>query len=810
MPSLSQQYQTWDEALGRVTDVNEDDVANSLLFRRIGIKLTNIDDIIPDEIKDQIQGYRLSFVKRNTNNSRIAGNWLMTRRRDEDDFPFEDFDGATYEQYDFGFVPSDDPNINFGKARVISPELFKFRPTLNPLFIQVNRVQLTRPRDYLQAITYNEIPTDINKFSKCLSSLIYRPGNSIGDATEYHEEGINLDLKETLLEYNIEDTDPPPYGTDPFRPYVLFQYLIANITAFTGLLNLYEGFKSTNLSIIGRTGTIANNTKFKGGDVFTDTSIDLHLRSLSYIPKPDYVNGDPAFIRRRRVHNLRYSGLYSPVNCSKVFNEEPVDRDTTDIAVLETNDFDFDVLSESDLSAINDITTILTFDVNSNFISSFPFRVYRSLKVQNESLNIRTLSTYLVSNYYDMPNDKGEIIALRGFQGGVYIQHRFTLFFASIKDNLQADDVQAYLQRGDLFDRPPQEILSEDKGYVGSVSKASCLIFKGNYLSINQLTGQIFLINNGVKEITANGNRNYFRETLDIGLNYFEIDVDGEKRRIDNPFISVGYTATFDKQYNRLLVTKKNYAFKFPELIGDTIDETTVNFNGEFYSINGVLLDFNNVDNFTNLCKTWSYNLDAVEEGFVCLHDYFPSMFYYNIKNQFSIVNNLETVVARHYIHNDNETKGLYYDVNYESYVDLIFNSSKDITKKTVNVNWISQVITKQGGTDMFKTFTHIMLYNQHQCSGIINLKDNLYEVIRDAEGRWNFNKFRDLLTSVNLPIIGEDGDLLVENLNNNKQWFEKSNFISTFIVVRFIYDNLNNDTIYLHQAKVKSIRSKR
>ena len=49
-------------------------------FYKLGIKVINFDSIIPNEIKTQIQGYRLCAVKRDFGNSYVLGNWIATRR----------------------------------------------------------------------------------------------------------------------------------------------------------------------------------------------------------------------------------------------------------------------------------------------------------------------------------------------------------------------------------------------------------------------------------------------------------------------------------------------------------------------------------------------------------------------------------------------------------------------------------------------------------------------------------------------------------------------------------------------------------
>ena len=105
------------------------------------------------------------------------------------------------------------------------------------------------------------------------------------------------------------------------------------------------------------------------------------------------------------------------------------------------------------------------------------------------------------------------------------------------------------------------------------------------------------------------------------------------------------------------------------------------------------------------------------------------------------------------------------------------------------------------------KTITDIMVYNNHQCSGLINLEEN---TIRNTEGEWRFNNFRDIVIDVNSPVINNDGTINTNNLDFSKLWFEKSNFIGKFIVVRLYMNNMEDNTILIHDVKAQSILANR
>jgi hypothetical protein len=783
-----------------VTPENDDQFGYPYIYNTLGVRVVNFGDICPEEIKNQIQGYRLSFVQRETGNTYVLGNWDLLRRRVQSD----GYDGINYTfehptTYFPDLLDSGDYPIYYDKTVVVSQELYKFRPSLTPTYIKANR---TIKGEVLRSNTYKSIEVTAfgNIFAEVGKPLKYVPGNSISNNTQYLEEAIFMDLPNNYFPVtNVSELQDNRY---------------LNITAFSYNKDVYKGFKSNKLVPLGRTSDLGNNVNFRGGDIFYNPlTYWYHTVSL--------LNNDINIFHKLLVD----FGALSPLNQSYinsykdkgdgVLNNSVIIASTDD--PVETEYFgiltgEVTVEAKEGLSAILNISSNITSNFYTNKITKFPYRIQSSIAIPNEALTIDSLRTYLLEDYYEMPNTKGEIIALRSSDSILFIQHRFSLFIAFVKDKLQTDNIDAYLGRGELFDRVPKEILNDSKGYIGSVSKFACQVIKDMYITVNQVNGQIFIIKgNTAVEITNKGNKNWFWDNWDNGLDFYYIGENGEKRRIDNPFISVGHLVGYDKQYDRLLFTKKLYEFKFPELIGEAVEDGVVNFDGEFYSMNGTLLEFTDEDNFINKSQTLSFNISSENWSWVSPHDYFPNLIFYTSNGLYSITNKLTgTNKASVYRHNDKSTKGLFYGQKFSSYVDLIFNSNLEISKLLMNVSWITDVINNNGGNENFKTITHIAIYNENQCSGIINLKDNHYKLTRNVEGDWNCNDFRDLVINPNNPILMDNGDINTTNINNVKLWFDKSNFISKFITVRLLIDNIDNDTVYIHEVKTSSLISKK
>jgi hypothetical protein len=768
-------------------------------YYRLYVTMENFNTVVPQHIKNQIQGYRLCIIKRNTGTSYVVGNWVLTRRN------LIEWEQAgvdtNFESYDFNISALSDESvfgsldINFSKARVISNELFKFRPKLDLTYLKTNYLFRVRPSTLGERLV--EQISNANKFSKIEDNITYKAPNNLADNTLYQDEGININLRANYLRRQT--------GT------VFNRYNVANVTVFSHKVNLYSGFKSNNFIVLGRTSKI-NDSKvlFEGGDVFNNNETDLYVHTAKMHDFSTRSGLNNAVFQY--VTPILINGLYSPLNNSKLENtllsndgietigdnEEP---QRIDVEKYNKRDYIFEVLNEPSLSTINDINTILSFDVNSNFVNRFPFRIYRGLAIPNENLTTNALRTYLTNDYYEMPNDKGEIIALRAKERTLYIQHELSLFVASVKDKLKTERTETYLGDSELFGRIPAEVMSDDKGFVGSTSRASCVVIKGAYITINSITGKIFYLKDSLKELNKEGKNNYFLEHLKISSKFKYTDINNQIKSIDNPFISVGHLISYDEDNNRLFIVKKDYQFKQPNLITTGF----ITFDGEFYrNTNGEVLDFNDDTHFENIGFTYSYDLNA--DKWVCQHDYNPNLFYYLNIGLYMGLNSIGKS-NKIYKHNIKGVKGTYFDKTYLSYVDLIFNAESKVSKLLQTIELITEVLNIDYTVETQKTITHLMIYNNTQCSGIINIKDNMFEITKNANDSFNINDFRDIVKNEFSPVILKNGELIQENLDYNKNWFEKSNFSGKFIVVRLIIDNQNNTTTYIHEVIVNSIK---
>jgi hypothetical protein len=596
--------------------------------------------------------------------------------------------------------------------------------------------------------------------------------------------------------------------------------LTINVTLLNILKDVYRGFSPNEFITLGKVQLYPRNLPpvttpvlFDNyGDIFTYNSIDFLFSCVHFVANAGYMTFIQSLVKglvSASNNSLVYPTTIKELNKAYKYYIEDVE---------EVNTFDYTIknFNLDSTKSLNDLIVDISFNINKVFITSFPNRIHRSLSIRNESLSTSAARTYLANNYFETLPERGEIIALRGAAKILYIQKRYSLFIARIKDTLINNNDTTYLGVGDLFDREPDEILEDkNKGFIGCSSQFSCALVKEGLFVVDMEKHKMYLISKGVDEITKKGISNWFIKNSTFNPIYKELSIHNKYNTIDNPYTQVGYLLGYDVDNNRILITKKDFEFLFEQefLNGDYLFE-----NG-FYRLNTVNskpIPYSDLTYFKETSKTLSYSLEG-QGSWICEHDYFPNSYIntakglYATKSISTLVSNVITFNLKLFKTNSSNNKGTFFNNKFESYVDLIFNSRTDLMKLYQSTTWNTLVKSTDGSNKYYSTIDSIIIYNDFQCSGRIEISGNK-DISRDrnVEGNWNFNDFRDLVVDKTLPVVDVEGVIQLNNINNNKSWFEKSNFISNFIVVRLIMKNLTNDEVIINNVNVKSRTSDR
>lgn len=817
------------------------------------LTVANFEQAFPLSVRNLLQGYELVIEKRPLGGTYVETNGIlyrMTNRwndRAKTGIPLPS--GGTFD-YELT-VPHQYPRC-FSNSFFLSPETVRDNIDISATLVKT--YYGVAKKTYLdvdgEPARWNEAATD--RYDKPAPDLSYQKygvivkadyklPNNIAANNRFNGNSLALKLKQKdpskrdhIIYFNgqpigIDNALAEADGyvdIDDFVPLANADFDLNIICAslITLNMNIYNLETANEFISLGVVLLNQANAPLVSGDVFTTNIInklftgvwrydaeDLDLYLYNQLQFNIYNMYSP--ISNHYIENGK--GLTPPYYLEYTAGMPPGARYATYVSwstnhINKLNSFNYEtvVRAKPVSSYFNTYVDALPPGLTERFVSYFPYRVHRGLDIPTESLQTTNLRFFPTNSYYDMPNDRGEIIALRGFNRGVFIQQRWSLYQSTVSDKFATEETEVYLGSSTLFDRTPTEVVDNNNiGYIGSNSQFACFVFRDGYVGVNEEAGEIFIVNAQTSEISKQNMGNDFRQVLPLGNHYIKKDILDKDTKTDNPFLSVGYIVGFDKENNRILVTKKYYN---PRTL-----TRLMSFDGEFYrDDNGNILDFDNPSYFYNESRTFSFALDS--KTWVCEHDYFPNAYLYNNKGFYGIVNNINRN-AKFYKFNSNKVNpGNYFGVQYEAYVDLIFNTRLDISKQYQAVYWVSESKDIPNNQLLqFKTIDKIMVYNYHQCSGIIDVTNENFDVTRDktarnTESQWKFNEFRDMLITPESKFLKDDGTYVSNSIAVNKIWFEKNMFIGNFVVTRLIWSNQDNRITYIHNVQVKSVNSNR
>lgn len=430
-------------------------------------------------------------------------------------------------------------------------------------------------------------------------------------------------------------------------------------------------------------------------------------------------------------------------------------------------------LYNPDYNTLNDVgTNLQSFDYTIDSETLFPTTVARSVANAPES-NVINWKTFLISDRYTMPRNKGVIENLQGVGNQrLFIHHTDTLYITKDRTTLEATIAQVTLGSGDIFDITPFEVLSTDQGYAGTRHKFACVVTKVGYVFPDMSQGKIFLHDGeALNEISKNGLRQFWRDHLNKNL-------------IDNPFIGQGVTITYDETYNRILLTM--------------------------------------IDTPNNKFVTASYSPQL--EAWCSFHDHDSNFLYALRANRTFSVKSLVPGESPSdvYIHNKG-AYGRYFNLDpavppYPMLAEVLYNDGGYALKNFASVDWMSEV-TDQGGVELTnETFDFITGRSSKKGTGKIalvkytELVDAHFANARLTEKTWGFNQFRNLVAQFpGVPILlpfAENFALNPACINPDKDWYEQGRIIDSYLAVRFEYLNSNNNKFLLLDHTVQFRRS--
>ncbi len=441
-------------------------------------------------------------------------------------------------------------------------------------------------------------------------------------------------------------------------------------------------------------------------------------------------------------------------------------------------------------------TSLKTLDT-SILAGKYPFRVIWS-ELQGTDAKINNWRKFKSTNLYEMDKVKGEITNLQGYDDQLLIHTEKSLWFTRPNARISLDDVNNYsvvLGTGDLFNPPPQEISPNPLGLGGCVHQFSCILSKQGYSFIDANTGRFYLY------------RKDFGSTIgnlgELGMFQF---LESYSKLARNDFSNdraaglSAFTSYYDAFQRRLILGYNQESLNVDSgIIGDWEREKEEGFLPYTLSVSEV---------------------DNNKLAFTSFHSYKPDIGVatnfetYSFKGQRFYKHNSENSINKFYHEDEDE------QIVYNSVIDVVFNTSKIRTKDGGTVSgaknalklfqafiWqtdVSLIATKPPANELreryLETFDFATVYNTKQLSERTSLVG--FDNIRQFNGYWSFNKFRDNLLRNSYPstnrlenfvkFIGDPIQgypLDYSQLDSTKEF--NARFVDTYVVVRLEYSPL-------------------
>lgn len=781
-------------------------------WKPIGLRISNI--VIPPEIADKVSGFFISYAKRTNNNKLVSFTAPV----------------IAWDCFTLGGSRTNLDYIRVYEQYILSKLNYSLQPNVEVDIIKCmyhNGATTSAYQFHVYAQAYG---TAANNFCDD-DTILSVENNSEQYYPEHNSQTIPSNNKREAVLVVKTDSSLAPAATilnDDTN-----QYRTYNAQYRTVKLNLFRDFTNQELVFTGRiievngagTYTIGD---LAGGDRRSNTYMPLFGFDTYCLPQ------SLKFYLHDKVTPVMRWGRYGDVRSHILQNLMSRQLDTPSWASSERVIYtSYDMYSK-----INDIYPLIPFDYNDNLETKFPYNVYKSNTYNIEDKSYLGFRLFKANNYITLEPNKGEINQCRSLDKVLLVHQSHSLFKIQLVEKLQADISEIYVGSGDILNAPPEDVYPDEKGYLGNNSKYASFTFPGGYFFVDRHNGLVGIYSGQIDIISNRGVSNWIRENI----NTIE--------DIDRPFDIFGLTACYDDKFKRIILSKRdgeliitdetagnsvhNYDFNntteyvfrvYDNNAGNTVilknsdDSTMLNVtsNGYWlfnYSGSSVQITLNGnakAKIYKVYNKTISYSLIA--KKWISFHDYNPNFLFNTRHNFFGIKNNnlyLTSSPNAIFKHNIDTRAGIYYDstiVKYPSYIDIIFNNPNYEKKILDDIRWLADVIY-DNIIHYDETITHIMVYNDTQCTGLVevNNKTDWYDDTtgRYVDGVWYFDKLNDIVINDKQAFLDDNKEIITANVDKTlKDWFDNSDFISTYFVVRLYYSNENRKIIRFNDVNI-------
>ena len=635
---------------------------------------------------------------------------------------------------------------------------------------------------------------------------------------------LNLKYDETdyiFGNFNQSDVrEPGRPSPDMNGTASLFEAIVPLINLNQFKENIYFNFAEQELVYLGESFEISGtiNDIYKG-DTFTNLYGYRSLSDLATIINPGTVpeNKRNISLELRFLHfftcqstsNINYRN--SGTNSYDIYYPKSSAFDVLGVPLMDTGLANYYGYNKDYSRGSDIIQPMISGFINPKLSTEFPTRIQRTVKNNPES-TIDYFRVLLPDDYIDLEKLKGSIWAIRSYNNKLAILFEDTIRLTLGREVMKTSATDAYIGSGDIFSVKPVDVLTTDGGYGGCTSQFSICNTPYGLFFPDLRRGKVFLLGEGLEEISKNGNFNFFRDNMEIiaiktilnlfnnqqqfvyGTSYVVNKIVIYQNKIYKCLINnnntiptyttnweevydltnfnilgsdsvyLGFRGSYDPVYKRYVLSK--YDVELTETFLDNFkgyyDATITYTSGIVFKDNILQIRVSDGEGgfiwanfyFNSTFPTyytplyWTYAYYPDYKGWVSYHTYYPEVIFNSNDSIYSSSNN------KLYKHNSTDLT-IYYGFPEESIVEPIFNSPQDIVKKLSSIQIETKMTTKETGypaLDYLGTFDTYQGYTANQMGKETTIVNE--DKARNVEGYYNVNEFRDYTADNNLAIF--------------------------------------------------------
>ena len=406
-------------------------------------------------------------------------------------------------------------------------------------------------------------------------------------------------------------------------------------------------------------------------------------------------------------------------------------------------------------------------------VDTFSDRVIFS-ELSFEGEQIDKYRSFLIDNFHDIPKYSGPITNLFVWDDAVWANTTDALWRLYLSEKTFLTDGtgdQVTLGSSPLFSLPAKEMITTDGGHAGSQSKFAGKATPYGYIYPDMKRGKIFILSEGLVEMSQDGMYNYISENLRV-TPATPAELAANPKFEDNPAnpAASGIHAVYDQRYKRYIFTK--------------------------------------IDKDNSRTETLSYSF--LNNSWIADHDYKPNIYMTDRENFYSLLNNEYLTAGNNnvWLHNDNNSYANFYGTQYNFSLVLAFNKMPSLAKVYDNLFTIGEVYERATDNVIDREFfSSIQCYNERQNSDVIPL------VISTPELRSDNVKLRNQQWQLAIPLdqvldteqnIFDISNLALNLPANDPLKLFRPRMKGKFLIAKLIYTGQNKMTVRAITAIVR------